>query len=175
MGTATAFLACYCPRAAFQLPGEPSDPGISSEFLPAQPGIQQGASRRSHVLVHVDPSDALIQHLHLRGHLLQRHPPPDGTRRAARQSPGQYRRLTHAHAAATGVTRQGAPAPDLCTASNGPSDTGDGERHASTTVHLPPRPPLTDHGKDPSRPRAAPADGAGTQLSHPTAAPRSGE
>src|SRR5215469_1827170 len=60
------------------------------------------------------------------------------------RAPGQYRRLTHAHAAATGVTRHGAPAPDLSTASNGPSETGDGERHASTTVHLPPRPPLPD-------------------------------
>src|SRR6516225_2904991 len=41
------------------------------------------------------------------GHLLQRHPPRTGRRHAAGQSPGQYRRLTHAHAAATGVPRQG--------------------------------------------------------------------
>ena len=175
MGTATAFLACYCPLR-LSAPGKPSDPGISSEFLPAEPGIQQGASRRSHVFMHVDSRDVLVHYFHAVGHLLQRQPPSGWEQGVpAARAPDQYRRLTHAHAAATGVTRQGAPAPDLCTASNGPSDTGDGERHASTTVHLPPRPPLTDHGKDPSRPRAAPADGAGTQLSHPTAAPRSGE
>jgi transposase len=28
---------------------KPSDPGISSKFLPARPGIQQGASRRSQI------------------------------------------------------------------------------------------------------------------------------
>jgi hypothetical protein len=31
---------------------------------------------------------ALVPHLHAPGHLLQRHPPADGNRRAARQSPG---------------------------------------------------------------------------------------
>ncbi len=72
----------------FRILSKPSDPGISSEFLPAQPGIQQGASRRSHVFMHVDPGDALIQHLHAPGHLLQRHPPTDGNGRAARQGPG---------------------------------------------------------------------------------------
>jgi hypothetical protein len=46
MGTAAAFLACYCPLHLSD-PGKPSDPGITSEFLPAKPGIQQGASRRS--------------------------------------------------------------------------------------------------------------------------------
>ena len=107
---------------------------------------------------------------------LGRHPPPDGTGVPPARAPGQYRRLTHAHAAATGVTRQGAPAPNLLTASNGPSETGDDERHVSTTVHLPARPPLPDPGKDPSRPLAAPRRRReGTQLSHPTAAPRSGE
>ena len=107
----------------------------------------------NHLLVHVDPRDALIQHLHLRGHLLQRHPPRTGTRHAARQGPGQYRRLTHAHAAATGVTRHGAPAPNLLTASNGPSQTGDDERHASTTMHFPPGPAIArPHGKRPQPP-----------------------
>ena len=33
----------------FRILSKPSDPGISSKFLPAKPGIQQGASRRSHV------------------------------------------------------------------------------------------------------------------------------
>jgi hypothetical protein len=47
-------------------------------------------------------------------------PPSGWDRRAAGQSPGQYRRLTHAHAAATGVTREGALGPDFQTASNGP-------------------------------------------------------
>ena len=160
MGTAAAFLACYCPLH-LSAPGKPSDPGISSEFLPAEPGMQQGASRRSHLLVHVDPGDALIQHFHAPGHLLQRHPPPMGQGVPPARAPDQYRRLTHAHAAATGVTRQGAPAPDLSTASNGPSDTGDDERHASTTVHLPPRPPLPDTTKTPATrdPHPAPAGG----------------
>ena len=109
--------------------------------------------RATSVAMHVNPRDALIQHLHLRGHLLQRHPPRTGTRHAARQSPGQYRRLTHAHAAATGVTRHGAPAPNLSTASNGPSETGDDERHASTTMHFPPRPAIArPHGKRPQPP-----------------------
>ena len=31
----------------FRITGQPSDPGISSKFLPVEPGIQQGASRRS--------------------------------------------------------------------------------------------------------------------------------
>jgi hypothetical protein len=31
----------------FRILSKPSDPGISSKFLPAEPGIQQGASRRS--------------------------------------------------------------------------------------------------------------------------------
>src|SRR6266568_3942772 len=53
MGTAAAFLACYCPLC-LSAPGKPSDPGIPSKFLPAEPGIQQGASRRSHVLVDID-------------------------------------------------------------------------------------------------------------------------
>lgn len=68
MGTATAFLACYCPLR-LSAPGKPSDPGISSEFLPAEPGIQQDASRRSHVLVHIDRGDPVIQHSHA--------PPPE--------------------------------------------------------------------------------------------------
>jgi hypothetical protein len=81
MGTAAAFLACYC-SLRLSAPGKPSDPGISSEFLPAQPGIRQGASRRSHVLMRVDPRDALMQHFHA-CHLLKRPSPhPDtGTRR----------------------------------------------------------------------------------------------
>src|SRR5215831_15893120 len=43
----------------------------------------------------------------------------------------QYRRLTHAHAAATGGTRHGAPAADFSTASSGPKRIGDGRQHAS--------------------------------------------
>src|SRR5690348_12892372 len=55
----------------------------------AGPRLLAGGPDRDldHVLVHVDPRDALIQHLHAPGHLLQRHPPPIGTG-AARQSPG---------------------------------------------------------------------------------------
>jgi hypothetical protein len=107
MGTAAAFLACY-RSLCFSAPGKPSDPGIPSEFLPAEPGIQQGASRRSHVLVHVDPRDALIHHFHLRGHLLQRHPPPDGNRRAARQSPGSVQETdTRARSSSGGYPSRG--------------------------------------------------------------------
>ena len=75
-----------------------------------------------------------------------------GTSAPPARAPDQYRRLTHAHTAATGVTRQGAPAPDLSTASNGPSETGDDERHASTTVHPPARPSPPDHGQRPQPP-----------------------
>src|SRR5579862_1911332 len=34
----------------FRILSKPSGPGISSEFLPAEPGIQQGASRRRDLL-----------------------------------------------------------------------------------------------------------------------------
>src|SRR5712692_1587626 len=78
-----------------------------------------------------------------------------GTGAPTARAPDQYRRLTHAHAAAAGGTRQGAPAPFFTTASNGPGSNGDGRRHATTTVHLPPRPPPPDHRKDPGRPRPA--------------------
>src|SRR5690348_4742126 len=44
------------------------------------------------------------------------------------RAPDQYRRLTHAHAAATGVTRQGAPEPVSFTASNGPRAYGHDRR-----------------------------------------------
>jgi len=46
----------------------------------------------------------------------------------------QHRRLTHAHAAATGGTRHRAPAPNLSTASNGPKRLGDGRRHATISL-----------------------------------------
>ena len=88
------------------------------------------------VLVHVDPGDALVQHLHQASHLLQRHPPPMGQGAPPARAPGQYRRLTHAHAAATGVTRQGAPAPVPDTASNGPQICGDDGR--PVTCHCAP-------------------------------------
>src|SRR6266571_4768711 len=151
MGTAAAFLACYCPLC-LSAPGKPSDPGIPSKFLPAEPGIQQGASRRSHVLVHVDSRDALVHHSHTVGHLLQRQSTM-GTSAPPARAPDQYRRLTHAHAAATGGTRHGAPAPFFTTASNGPNSYGDGRRHATATVHLRPRPHPPDPGKNPGRPR----------------------
>jgi len=72
------------------------------------------------------------------------------------------------------VTRQRAPAPNLSTASNGPSDTGADERHASQLCTFRPahRCPIT--AKDPSRPRPAPADGAGDPVvaSHGSATQR---
>ena len=107
--------------------------GDQRPYIAALVTLDQAAFARwkRRLLVHVDSRDALVHHFHLRGHLLQRHPPTDGNRRAARQSPGQYRRLTHAHAAATGVTRQGAPAPISTTASNGPNANGDDGRHAT--------------------------------------------
>src|SRR5258708_30391865 len=72
----------------------------------------------------------------------------------------QYRRLTHAHAAATGGTRHGAPAPDFSTASTGPKRIGDGRQHASTkhgppvttpSANLPRKPATTPATADPSR------------------------
>ena len=147
MGTAAAFLACYCPLC-LSAPGKPSDPGIPSEFLPAEPGIQQGASRRSHVLMHVDPRDALMQYLHA-CHLPSGHPRPDTDTRAARQSPGQNGRLTHAHAEAAGVTRQGAPAPIYLTATNGPQAVGHDGRHALRECTFQPLPYQPRHREKP--------------------------
>src|SRR6266852_9002184 len=66
-------------------------------------------------------------------------PLPMGTGAPTARAPDQYRRLTHAHAAAAGGTRQGAPAPFFTTASNGPNSYGDGRRHTTATVHLRPR------------------------------------
>ena len=90
-------------------PGKPSDPGISSEFLPAEPGIHQGASRRSHVFVHIDRGHPVIEHSHA--------PPPEAAvvtnrEHKARRPTGpltSIRRLTHALAAAAGMTRNGDP------------------------------------------------------------------
>ena len=79
-------------------------------------------------------------------------PPTDGTRRAARQSPGSVQETDTRARSSNGGYPAGAPAPDLSTASNGPSETGDDERHASTTVHLPPHPPLPDHAEKPQPP-----------------------
>ncbi len=92
------------------------------------------------------------------------------------QSPGQYRRLTHAHAAATGVTRQGArrqsklrprtvpretataggTSPRLCTFRAGRCTPITANTPASRGVHHAVR-------------------GRGPSFSYPTAAPRSGE
>src|SRR5260370_12581977 len=112
MGTATAFLPCYC-SLRFSAPGKASDPGIPSEFLPAEPGIQQGASRRSHVLVHIDRGHPVIHHSHA--------PPPEAAvvtnrEHTARRPTGpltSIRRLTHALAAAAGMTRNGDPSTTL--------------------------------------------------------------
>ncbi len=103
MGTAAAFLPCYFSLRV-SAPGKASDPGISSEFLPAEPGIQQGASRRSHVLVHIDRGHPVMHHFHV--------PPPEAALRTNREQKAgrptgpltSIRRLTHALAAAAGMT-----------------------------------------------------------------------
>src|SRR5262249_34843140 len=61
-----------------------------------------------HVLVHVDSSCITFMRL---ATSCSGNPPRMGTGAPPARAPDQYRRLTHAHAAATGVTRQGAPAP----------------------------------------------------------------
>ncbi len=137
-------LAPGCPLAVsprprkLRKPRKPSDPGILSEFLPAQPGIQRGASRRSHVLAHVDPGDPLVHHSHQLVRLLQRlishhgeDAPPAGAPRSVQET------HTHAHAATTGGTRHGAPASDFSTASSGPKRTGDGRQHAASSMAAP--------------------------------------
>src|SRR5215472_11116655 len=107
MGTAAAFLACYCPLC-LSAPGKPSDPGIPSEFLPAEPGIQHGASRRSHVLMNVDPGDPLIQHSHTPARLLQRLTSAQREKRAARQSPRSVQETdTRARSSNGGYPTQG--------------------------------------------------------------------
>ena len=75
--------------------------------------IPRGPDRDlDHVLVHVDSRDALVQHLHLRGHLLQRHPPTDGNKRAAGQGPGSVQETdTRARSGNGGYPTKGAPAP----------------------------------------------------------------
>ena len=173
MGTAAAFLACYCPLR-FSDPGKPSDPGISSEFLPAQPGIQQGASRRSHVLMYVDPGDALIPHSHTATSCSGK--PPRDTQRAARQGPGQYRRLTYAHEDAAVVTRERGPRSHSFlrprTVQRHPDTTGGTPRE-----YAPSAPPAATATT--GRPRARTSRQArlrreGTQLSSATAGPRRG-
>ena len=97
----------------FRILSKPSDPGISSKFLPAKPGIQQGASRRSHVLMHIDRGHPVIEHSHA--------PPPEAAvvtnrEQKARRPTGpltSIRRLTHALAAAAGMTRNGDPSTTL--------------------------------------------------------------
>ena len=167
MGTAAAFLACYCPLC-LSAPGKPSDPGISSEFLPAEPGIQQGASRRSHVLVHVDPGDALVQHFHQISHLLQRHPPCGWEQ--ARRLPGPrsvQETDTRARSSSGGYPAWG---PGANLTSGLERSKASRRRQAARQHHCAPSawpPPARSPPQGPSRLRPAPASGAGTQLSQP--------
>ena len=62
-----------------------------------------------HFLVHVDPRDALMHHLHAQPPPAAATPRPDKDTTRRLPGPRQYRRLTHAHAAATVVTHQGSP------------------------------------------------------------------
>jgi hypothetical protein len=85
----------------------------------------------------------------------------------------QHRRLTHAHAAAAGGTRHGAPAPNLSTASNGPKRLGDGRRHAGSSLpapHDPCQPVRYAHHRTACRP--TPASGPAGPSFVPTGAPR---
>src|SRR5438309_1742006 len=72
------------------------------------------------------------------GHLLQRHH-LTGTGTPPARAPGQYRRLTHAHAAAAGVTRQGGSRPIYRTATNGPYGDGHDRRQPSRACTFRPR------------------------------------
>src|SRR5262249_22544020 len=56
LDTATAFLACYCPRISFRLRVSHQTQEYPSEFLPAELGIWQGASWRRFLLlgIHAD-------------------------------------------------------------------------------------------------------------------------
>src|SRR6516165_9106802 len=76
--------------------------------------------------------------------------PRDETR-AARQGPGQYRRLTYAHEDAAVVTRQrGPPVPLFLTATTGPKAIGHDGRRNRHTMRLPARPPPPQPRKTPS-------------------------
>lgn len=128
-----------------------------------------------HVLVHVDPGDALVQHPHAPGHLLQRQSSPDGTmtRPPARARPVQETD-TRARSSSGGYPER-TLAPFLLTASNGPKADGDGER-ARRHHYAPSIPP--PHTGPPEEPRPACrrsyATAEGTQFhcprqSHPVA------
>src|SRR5215470_9951558 len=90
----------------------------------------------------------------------------------------QYRRLTHAHAAATGGTRHGAPAADFSTASSGPKRIGDGRQHASIKHPRTARPRQLIRHASPQPPQppptSQPSSGASGPSFVPTGALRSG-
>ena len=151
MGTAAAFLACYF-SLCISAPGKPPDPGISSEFLPAVPGIHQGASRRSHLFMHVDPRDALVHHFHELATSCSGTPHRMGQGTPPARAPGQNRSLTHAHAAAAGVTRQGARHQFLTRPRTVHRSTVTTGGAPPATVHLPSRPPPPAHHQDPRHP-----------------------
>ena len=104
--------------------------------------------------------------------------PPTGWERARRPpEPRQYRRLTHAHAAATG----GYPARGSGTKLKYGLEpvqakpvTTDGSQHHCRTFRPADRCPITAKTRATCDPHPADAREE-TQLSHPTAAPRSGE
>src|SRR6266576_7214933 len=172
MGTAAAFLACYCPLC-LSAPGKPSDPGISSESLPAEPGIQQGASRRSHVLMHVDPGDALVQHFHALATSCSGTPLADGNGRAACQDPGSVQETdTRARSSSGGYPAWG-PCANL---TSGLERSKANRRRRAARQHncapSAPPPPARSPPEDPGRLRPAPASGArGPSYRNPTAAP----
>jgi hypothetical protein len=62
--------------------------------------------------MHVDPRDALMQHFHVRGHLLQQHL-PDGEGRAARQGPASEQEPDTRARSSNGGYPPGSPGTDL--------------------------------------------------------------
>jgi len=99
MGTAASSLACYY-LLCLSAPGKPSDPEIPPNSSRLSPGYN--SAPRGTVMFLCTPIPATRSYsTFIRGATFcSGNPQPYGTRRAARQSPGQHRRLTRAHAAA---------------------------------------------------------------------------
>ena len=82
------------------------------------------------------------------------------------RAPGQYRRLTHAHAAAAGVTRQGSSGTYLPDGHKRSKRGRPRPAAAITSIHLPAPRRSPDAGKHPSPPQPAPARGGKGPSSH---------
>ena len=125
-----------------------------------------------HVLVHVDPGDALVQHFHALATSCSGTPLADGNRRAARQDPGSVQETdTRARSSNGGYPAWG-PGANL---TSGLERSKANRRRQAARQHncapSTPPPPARLPPEDPSRPRPAPASGArGPSYRNPTAA-----